>query len=112
MEASRRQAFSHHKFVSVGLFLTFIVLVITAIVIQIFEFLENELFIHLFLVVHIFTGLTFTTLTVFHAKTNWLSMKVYFKSKLYIHNKEVVYALLMTVLTILIGILFVFVFIH
>lgn len=112
MKASSRKAFSHHKFVTAGLFLTFIVLVITSIVIQIFEALKNELFIHLFLVVHIFTGLAFTILTVLHSKINWLSMKVYFKTKQSVFSKEVIYALLLTVLTILTGVLFVFVFIH
>jgi hypothetical protein len=112
MEISHKKTFNRRKFVSVGLLLTLIVLVITAIVIQIFEALENELFTHLFLVTHIFTGLTFTILSVLHAKMNWQSMKTYVKSKQHIFSKEIVYALLLTVLTIFIGILFVFVFIH
>jgi hypothetical protein len=74
----------------VGLLLTFIVLVITAIVIQIFEALENELFIHLLTVVHIFSGLAFSVLSVFHAKMNWQSMRIYVKAKQSVFSREAV----------------------
>jgi heme/copper-type cytochrome/quinol oxidase subunit 2 len=107
MNASHKRVFNRRKFVSIGLFLTLIVLVITAVVIQIFEALENELFTHLLLVTHIFTGLAFTVLSVFHAKMNWQSMKVYVKAKQSVVSKEAIYAFLLTVITILIGVLFV-----
>ncbi|GHT57805.1 hypothetical protein AGMMS50239_00940 [Bacteroidia bacterium] len=105
MNASHQKAFSRRKFISVALFLTFTVLVITAIVIQIFEALENELFIHLFTVVHIFSGLAFMVLSVFHAKMNWQSMRVYVKAKQSVFSREAVCAFLLTVVTILIGVL-------
>jgi hypothetical protein len=105
--ASHQKAFSRRKFFSVGLFLTFIVLVITAIAIQIFEALENELFTHLFTVVHLFSGLAFTVLSVFHAKMNWQSMRLYVKAKQSVFSREAVCAFLLTVVTILVGVLFV-----
>jgi hypothetical protein len=107
MNASHQKAFSRRKFISVWLFLTFIVLVITAIVIQIFEALENELFIHLFTVVHIFSGLAFTVLSIFHAKMNWQSMRVYIKAKQSVFSREAVCAFLLTVVTILVGVPFI-----
>lgn len=109
MNVSHQKAFSRRKFISVGLFLTFTVLVITAIVIQIFEGLENELLIHLFTLVHIFSGLAFTVLSVFHAIMNWQSMKAYVKAKQSVFSKEAVCAFLLTVVTILVGVLFVFI---
>ncbi|KAA6335021.1 hypothetical protein EZS27_016708 [termite gut metagenome] len=107
MEMSNQKTFNRRKFVSVGLFLTLVILVITAIVIQIFEALEMDLFIHLFTVVHIFTGLAFTVLSVLHAKINWQSMKVYVKAKESFISREAVYALLLTIMAILAGCLFV-----
>jgi hypothetical protein len=104
---SHQKAFSRRKFISVGLFLIFIVLVITAIVIQIFEALENELFIHLFTVIHIFSGLAFSVLSVFHAKMNWQSMRVYVKAKQSVFSREAVCAFLLTMATILIGVFFI-----
>jgi hypothetical protein len=108
MNASHQKAFSRRKFISVALFLTFSILVITAIVIQIFEALENELFIRLFTEVHIFSGLAFTVLSVFHVKMNWQSMRVYVKAKQSVFSREAVCAFLLTVASILVGVLFIF----
>lgn len=107
MEVSHKKAFSRRKFVSVGLFLTLAVLVVTAIVIQIFEALELEFFIQLFTVTHIFTGLAFTVLSVFHALMNWQSMKTYIKPKGITVSREAIYAFLLTMAAILAGFLFV-----
>jgi hypothetical protein len=107
MNASHQKAFSRRKFISVGVFLTFIVLLITAIGIQIFEALENELFIHLFTMFHILFGLAFSVLSVFHAKMNWQSMRVYVKAKQSVFSREAVCAFLLTVATILVGVLIV-----
>lgn len=109
MEVSNKKTFSRRKFVSVGLFLTLTVLVITAIVIQIFEALEEDHFIHLFTVIHIFTGLAFTVLSVLHAKINWQLMKNSIKDKRLIVSKESIYALLFTMTAIIVGCLFVFI---
>lgn len=105
MNASHQKSFSRRKFISVGLFLTLIVLVITAIVIQIFEALENELFIHLFTVVHIFSGLVFAVLSIFHAKMNWQAMRVYIKAKQSVFSREAVCAFLLTVVAVFVGVL-------
>lgn len=110
MQISPKITFSRRKFVSVGLFLTLTVLVITAVIIQIFEALEEDHFIHLFTVIHIFTGLAFTVLSVLHAKMNWQSMRNYMKGKSLIISKEAVYAFLLTMAAILTAFLFVFVF--
>ena len=105
MNVSHQKAFSRRKFISVGIFLTFTVLIITAIVIQILEALENELFIDLFTEVHIFSGLAFTVLSVFHTKMNWQSMRVYVKAKQSVFSREAICAFLLTVATILVGVL-------
>lgn len=112
MEVSYKKVFSRRKFVSVGLFLTLSVLVLTAILIQIFEAFEEDFFIHLFTVAHIFTGLAFTVLSVFHIIMNWQSMKSYIKTKGLIVSREAIYAFLLTMIAILAGFLFVYVFLY
>ncbi|MDR3057614.1 MAG: DUF4405 domain-containing protein [Prevotella sp.] len=107
MGASQEKAFNRRKFISIGLFLTFVVVVVTAIVIQIFEAIEEDFFIHLFTVIHIFSGLAFTILSVFHAKLNWNAMKSYAKEKGAAISREAVYAFLLTMAAILICVLFV-----
>lgn len=111
-ESAGKKTFSRRKFVSVGLFFTLVVLVITAIVIQIFEAIEDDFFIHCFTVAHIFTGLAFTVLSFLHAKINWLSMKSYIRAKGSTVGREVMYAFLLTMGAILAGFLFVYVFIR
>ena len=108
MEVTNKKKFSRRKFLSAGLFLTLAVLVFTAIIIQIFEALKDDFFIHFFTVVHIFTGLAFTVLSVLHIKLNWQSMKSYIEIRQLIGNKEACYALLLTMLAILLGFLFVY----
>lgn len=108
MGVSHKKAFSHRKFLSVGLFLNLAVLVITAIVIQIFEGLEDDFFLHLFLVTHIFTGFFFAVFSVLHIIMNWKSMKVYIKTKGLIVSREAIYAFLLTMIAILAAVLLVF----
>ncbi len=107
MEMSHNKPFSRRKFVSVGLFATLVVLIITAIVIQIFEALEIDFFIHLFTVIHIFTGLTFTVLSVLHTMLNWQLLRGYFQTKRLGVRRETIGALLLTLITILTAVLFV-----
>jgi hypothetical protein len=107
MKVSDKKTFSRRKFASVGLFLTLAILVITAIVIQIFEAIEEDFFIHLFTVIHIFTGLSFTVLSVLHIMMNWQSMKAHVKDKTLTVSREAMYALLLTIMSILAGCLFV-----
>lgn len=111
-EPAGKKTFSRRKFVSVGLFFTLTVLVITAIVIQIFEAIEDDFFIHCFTVAHIFTGLAFTVLSVLHAKMNWQSMKSYMRTKRLAVSSEVVCAFLLTMGAIFSGFLFVYIFIR
>lgn len=107
MKAATKKPFNRRKFVSMGLFLTLAVLVITAIVIQIFEALEVEFFIQIFTVVHIFNGLAFTVLSVLHILMNWQPMINYIKNKESAISREAVYALLLAMTAILAGVLFV-----
>ena len=106
MEASHKKIFNCRKFISFGLFLTFAVLVITAVVIQIFEALENDFLIHFFTVTHIFSGLIFTVLSVLHIKKNIRSMKTYLKTGQLTAGREAIYVVLITVAAVLAGFLF------
>nr|WP_320057430.1 hypothetical protein [uncultured Bacteroides sp.] len=112
MVVSHKKVFSRRKFVSVGLFLTLAVLVITAIMIQFFEAFEAAFFIHLFTVIHIFTGLAFTILSVLHIIKNWQSMRIYIKNKGVFVNRETIYAFLLTMIAILTGVLFAYSFLR
>lgn len=112
MKRMNKTAFNCSKFISVGLLLTSAVLVLTAILIQIFEAFEEDLYIHLFTVAHIFTGLTFTILSVLHAKMHWKSMMIYIKTEGLVVSKEAIYAFSLTVIDILIGFLFVYIFLY
>lgn len=110
METSNENTFSRRKFVSLGLFFTLVILVATAILIQVFEAIEIDFFIHFFTVIHIFNGLAFTILAVLHAKINWKVLTAYFKSKELSISIEAVYAFWVMAAAILSGILFVFTF--
>jgi len=110
METSQANTFNSRKFVSLGLFFTLVVLVATAILIQVFEAIENDFFIHFFTVIHIFNGLAFTILAVLNAKKNWQVMLAYIKSKDLQISMEAVYAFWVMAAAILSGILFVFTF--
>jgi hypothetical protein len=107
MEVSPKEAFNRRKFISVSLFLTLAASVLAAIVIQIFEALENNFFVSFFTVLHIFTGLVFSVLSVIHIIFNWQAMKVYFKTKRSTISREFIYAFMLTMLTIFTGVLFV-----
>ncbi|MCL4481728.1 MAG: hypothetical protein M1445_03740 [Bacteroidetes bacterium] len=110
MEALNENTFSHRKFVSLGILFTLVILVATAILIQVFEAIENDFFIHFFTVIHIFNGLAFTILAVLHAKINWKVIMAYFQSKDLSISKEAVCAFWFMAAAILSGILFVFTF--
>ncbi len=91
-----------------GLLMTATVLVVTAIVIQVFEALENNFYMHLFFVAHIFTGVAFAVLAVLHANMNWESIDGYMNSGEMDVSREVIYAALLTVGAVLAGFLFVY----
>lgn len=106
MEASQQKPFNRRKFVSVGLFLTLIMLVISGIMIQIYEHLEEGFAIHFFTAAHVLCGLAFTVLSVLHTITNWRSLASYIKNKTAAGiGKETVVAVLMVVVIGLIGLL-------
>jgi hypothetical protein len=79
MKTSPEKSFNSRRFVSVGLFFTLALLVLTGILIQIFESFENEFPMHFCTAVHVLTGLVFTVLSVFHTITNWRSLKAHIK---------------------------------
>jgi hypothetical protein len=106
METSHKKTFSRRKFVSVGLFLTLVVLVITGTLIQVFETFEEGFSIHFFTAVHVLTGFVFAVLSVLHTITNWKSLKNYIKNKAVTVSKEAIFAFLMMLLIVLIGFLF------
>jgi ABC-type Mn2+/Zn2+ transport system permease subunit len=107
MEILDQRAFNRRKFVSIGLLMTAIVLVITAVAIQIFEEVEDDFCMHLFFGTHIFTGIAFTVLAVLHAKLNWQSMKSYIKNKELSVSREAIYAFLLTMAIVLTAFMFV-----
>lgn len=107
MSTSRKHAFNRREFVSMGLLMTATVLVVTAIVIQVFEVLEDNFFMHLFFVAHVFTGIAFAVLSVLHARINWQSIDSYMDGGGAAVSREVVCASLLTVATVLAGFLFV-----
>ena len=81
MEALQRKSFNRRKFVSVSLFLTLIVLVITGVLIQVFENFEEGLAIHFFTALHVLTGLGFAIFAVLHTIMNWKALKSYIRAK-------------------------------
>lgn len=106
METLHKKSFNRRKFVSVNLFLTLSILVITGILIQIFETFEEGFSIHFFTAVHVLTGLIFAILSVLHTITNWRALKTYIKSKEVTISKEAVAAFSTALIVILIGFLF------
>lgn len=108
MGTACKAAFNRREFVSVGLLMTATVLVITAVVIQVFEALEDNFYMHLFFVAHIFTGIAFAVLAVMHANMNWESIDGYLGSGEMVASREVLCAALLTVTTVIAGFLFVY----
>lgn len=107
MEVSRKKTFSQRKFVSVGLFFTLTILVVTGILIQIFETFEEGFSIHFFTAVHVFTGIIFTVFAILHTVMNWRSLRAYIKTGEITVSKETAYALLVVIIIIFTGFIFV-----
>ncbi|MDH6354290.1 drug/metabolite transporter (DMT)-like permease [Dysgonomonas sp. PH5-45] len=106
MEVLQKKSFSRRKFVSIGLFLTLLILIITGILIQVFERFEEGVSIHFFTAVHVLAGLVFAVLAVLHTVTNWRSLKAYIKNKGVTVSREAVWGVLLVAIIILIGFLF------
>ena len=77
MEMSHKKTFNRRKSVSVGLFLTLACLVVTGVLIQIFEAFEKDFPIHVATAIHVLTGVVFTVFSVLHIIINWRVMKTY-----------------------------------
>ena len=91
-------------FISVGLLFTLILLFVTAVVIQIFEAIEADFYIHLFTVIHIFSGLVFTVFSIYHIIKNWKTLRGY----IVLTKLNILYATIIMLLIILAGFLFVY----
>ena len=103
MEATNKKTFSRRKFVSVGLFLTLAILVITGILIQIYENLEEGFAIHFFTAVHVLTGIFFSVISILHIIINWRALKSYIKTKNVSISKEAVAAIVVVLIIIFVG---------
>lgn len=103
MEVSQRKSFNRRKFVSIGLFLSLVILVITGILIQIYENFEEGFSIHFFTAVHVLTGLAFAVMSVLHAVTNWKSLKAYINTKEAGISREAIWAFLVGIVIVCMG---------
>lgn len=105
MEKTNKKTFSQRKFVSVGLFLSLAILVITGILIQIYEHFEEGFAIHFFVGVHVLTGIFFSVISILHIIINWRALKSYIKTKDVSIGKETIAAIVVAILIIFIGFL-------
>lgn len=103
MEMTNKKTFNRRKFVSVGLFLMLSILVITGILIQIYENLEEGFAIHFFTAVHVLTGFFFSVLSILHIIINWRALKGYIKTKNVSIGKEAMVAIVVSIVIILVG---------
>jgi cytochrome b subunit of formate dehydrogenase len=103
MEISPKKRFNKRKFVSVGLCLSLIILIITAILIQFFEDFEDSVELHFSIASHAFAGVIFAILIFFHLILNWQSVKSYMMRKELIISKETVSAFVLIISTISVG---------
>jgi hypothetical protein len=107
MKTSQRKSFSKRRFVSVGLFFTLASLVVTGILIQTFEALEQEFPAHFCTAVHVLTGLVFSVFSVLHIVLNWRSLKMYIKKTGETSiSKEALVALFTTLIIVFVVFLF------
>lgn len=105
METTNKKAFSRRKFVSVGLFLSLAILVITGVLIQIYEHFEEGFAIHFFVGVHVLTGIFFLVISILHIIINWRALKSYIKTKDVSISKETIVAIVAVIIIIVIGFL-------
>ncbi|NDV56712.1 DUF4405 domain-containing protein [Bacteroides sp. 519] len=105
METTNKKAFNRRKFVSVGLFLSLAILVMTGVLIQIYEHLEEGFAIHFFVGVHVLTGIFFLVISILHIIMNWRALKSYIKTKDVSISKETIAAIVAVIIIIFIGFL-------
>jgi succinate dehydrogenase/fumarate reductase cytochrome b subunit len=114
----RKRTLKRHQFVSVGLFVTLVLLVASSILINIYEAkndigetVENNLLIYRYTIVHTISGLIFLFLSIFHLIVNWSLLKSYLLSVWNIsENRAVFAAFLVALCPILTAILLVLIF--
>jgi hypothetical protein len=106
MKTFFKKPFNSRKFVSVGLFFTLASLVVTGILIQIFETFENGFPMHFCTAVHVLTGMVFAVFSVLHTVTNWRSLKTHIKhAKGATLSREATVALFLVMIIVVIGFL-------
>lgn len=80
MSTEQNEKSNRRKFVSITLFYTFVMMVVSAFVIQIFEAMESDFWTTFFTAFHALFGITFTVLSIIHVITNRKALFSYFKS--------------------------------
>lgn len=71
------RTFRWRHLASVGLLITLLMLVASAILININEAVENDVLIHRYTVVHTLSGVIFVLLSIYHIIVNWAALKSY-----------------------------------
>lgn len=102
MKTSKR-GFKYRAFVSMSLFFTLIILIITAVLIQFFENDPDSLENHISVSCHALAGIAFIILNILHLKLNWQSFKSYSKNKEGSISREIIAAVLSIILFLIIG---------
>lgn len=102
MKASKR-GFNYRAFVSMSLFFTLIILIITAVLIQFFESEPDSLENHISVSCHALAGIAFIILNILHLKLNWQFFKSYPKNKEGVISKEIITAVLSIILFLILG---------
>ena len=79
MKSNKKKSFNKRAFVSVALFIMFILLPISGKMIEVFR--DNPETMNTWAAIHCFLGLLFTTFGIFHIVYNWKTLKNYLKKK-------------------------------
>lgn len=103
MESTQKTKFNFRAFVSVGLSIALLVLLITAISIQFFEDDPDSFEKHVSVSFHVLSGIAFIVLNILHLKLNWQSFKTYAKNRKGNINREVLSSILCIILFLVLG---------
>ena len=98
-----KRSFNPRKFVSVCLFFTLGTLIITGILIQVFEATRSEFPFHFVTAVHVLTGLIFAIISIAHTVINWRALKTHIKAGCAIMGSETLISLLIIATLVLTG---------
>jgi len=79
MESNNKKSFNKRAFVSVALFIMFILLPISGKMIEIMK--DNQEAMYVWVGIHCLLGLLFTGFGIFHIVYNWKTLKYYLKKK-------------------------------